>query len=117
MQAMAGADVGIAFTSEHPRNFNHSMAAGASNKPFEYLACGLALLCTNGAQWQQDFVEPYGYAADPKSAESIAQALQRMHADRTELRARGERGRQRVLSEWHIEHAATELLRVLERSP
>ena len=34
---------------------------GASNKPFDYMACGLPLLVTDLPEWTSTFVEP-GYA-------------------------------------------------------
>jgi glycosyltransferase involved in cell wall biosynthesis len=77
---------------------------GATNKPFEYLACGLALLVPEVPAWRDIFAAPrYGLACDPESPESIAAALQWFMDHRTETHAMGEAGRQRVVSEWNYE--------------
>lgn len=37
-------EVGICFISKHSDNINERCLIGVSNKPFDYLACGLVLL-------------------------------------------------------------------------
>lgn len=84
-----------------PRTGGQPMT-GASNKPFDYLACGLALLVPDAPAWRDLFVAPgYGRACDPDDPESIASALH-WFLDHPELtRALGERGRRRVLDDWN----------------
>jgi glycosyltransferase involved in cell wall biosynthesis len=77
---------------------------GASNKPFDYLASGLALLVSDQPAWRGLFVEPsYGLACKPEDPRSIAEALQWLIDHPAEMRAMGERGRQRVAVEWNYE--------------
>jgi len=97
-------DVGLAFMPRSSPNLNEQHMTGASNKPFDYLACGLALLVSDRPDWRTMFVEPgYGLACDPEDAESIAAALRWFLEHPAEMRAMGERGRQRILTEWNYE--------------
>jgi glycosyltransferase involved in cell wall biosynthesis len=83
---------------------NQQWMPGASNKPFDYLAGGLALLVSNLAGWRDLYVEPgYGIACDAPDPRSIAGALRWFMDHPTEMRAMGERGRQRVAAEWNYE--------------
>ena len=94
------ADIGLALFTK-PTN---QPMVGASNKPFDYLACGLALLVSDLPDWQKMYVEPgYGLACDPDDPDSIAQAIRWFLDHPDEMRAMGERGRQRILDEWNYE--------------
>ena len=78
--------------------------AGASNKPFDYMACGLALLVSDLPEWTALFVEPgYALACDPGDAQSLAAAPARLDADPEDARRRGEEGARRVVEEWNSE--------------
>jgi glycosyltransferase involved in cell wall biosynthesis len=97
-------DVGLAFMPTTSNDMNMQCMVGASNKPFDYLACGLALLVSNLLEWQQVYVEPgYGFACHPNDPESIATALEWYLSHPIEMRAMGDRGRQRILDEWNYE--------------
>jgi glycosyltransferase involved in cell wall biosynthesis len=77
---------------------------GATNKPFEYLACGLALLVPDVPAWQELFVKPgYGLACACESPEGIARAIQWFVDHKAETRAMGDAGRKRILNEWNYE--------------
>ncbi|OLE34357.1 MAG: hypothetical protein AUI36_27970 [Cyanobacteria bacterium 13_1_40CM_2_61_4] len=55
---------------------NEQTMTGASKKPFDYLAFGLALLVSEVPEWKKMFVEPgYGLACEPEDPESIARQL------------------------------------------
>jgi glycosyltransferase involved in cell wall biosynthesis len=55
-------------------NINHMV--GASNKPFDYMAAGLALLVSDLPDWTQMFVEQgFGLACNPADADTISAAL------------------------------------------
>jgi glycosyltransferase involved in cell wall biosynthesis len=98
------ADVGLAFMPRTSRDINEQAMTGASNKPFDYLACGLALLVSDLPDWRAMYVEAgAGLACDPENADSIAAALQWCldHPDR--MRAMGENGRQRIIEKWNYE--------------
>ncbi len=109
-------DVGLAFMPKASRDINEQAMTGASNKPFDYLACGLALLVSDLPDWQAFYVEPgYALGCDPNSPESIAKGLQWFceHADET--RRMGERGRQRIWTEWNYERQFEPVLRELHK--
>jgi glycosyltransferase involved in cell wall biosynthesis len=77
---------------------------GASNKPFDYMACSLPLLVSDLPDWKQMYVEPgYGLACNPDDPESIAAALRWYLEHPIAMRAMGDRGRQRILDEWNYE--------------
>ena len=77
---------------------------GASNKPFDYLSSGLALLVSDLADWRSMYVETgLGLSCRPDEPASIANAL-RWYADHpAEMRAMGERGRLKIATEWNYE--------------
>jgi glycosyltransferase involved in cell wall biosynthesis len=93
-------------------DINMNAMAGASNKAFDYLASGLALVVSDLPAWRTLYVEPgYGIACDPDDPTSIARALWSLVDDPTEVRAMGERGRRRIDEEWNYE---TEFAKVFE---
>jgi glycosyltransferase involved in cell wall biosynthesis len=93
-------DVGVAL---FPRAARQPMV-GASNKPFDYLACGLALLVSDSAEWRDSYVAPgLARACDPKNPESIANALRWFLEYADETREIRKRGRQQILESWNYE--------------
>lgn len=97
-------DVGLALLPLNSASLNERTMLGASNKPFDYLAAGLAVLVPDQADWRQCFVEPgYGLACDPASVASITQAISRFDADPDARQRMGELGRQRVVEEWNYD--------------
>jgi glycosyltransferase involved in cell wall biosynthesis len=97
-------DVGLAFMPTTSADVNLAHMTGASNKPFDYLACGLALLVSDLPDWRTMYVAPeYGLACDPATPASIAAALRWFLEYPEERRAMGERGRQRIAAEWNYE--------------
>ncbi len=115
MQTCRNFDAGLAFMPLASNDRNLGMMEGASNKPFDYLACGLALVVSRIPEWEAMFVEPgYAYACDPASAADLAQAFTRLIQDPERTRAMGEAGRRRILSEWNYEHQFQPVLELLE---
>jgi len=116
-QAARGADIGLALPPLATSNDNLRYLVGASNKPFDYLAAGLALLVTDSPAWREMYVRPgYGIACDPGSAQSIRDAVQWYLDNRHMVRHMGEQGRRRIASEWNYEMQFTPVLEYLERS-
>lgn len=95
-------DAGLAFMPMNTSDFNHQAMTGASNKPFDYLACGLALVVSDLPDWRAAYVDPgYAVACDPQDSESIARSVRRF-LDFPELaREMGEKGRQRIMADWN----------------
>jgi glycosyltransferase involved in cell wall biosynthesis len=103
-QPASKCNVGLSFMPLHGGDVNMANMTGASNKPYDYLACGLALLVSNLPDWRKMFVEPgYGLACNPDDANSIAAQLRWFLEHPAETRAMGERGRQRIVDEWNYE--------------
>ena len=96
--------VGLALMPMVTQDPNEQTMTGASNKPFDYLACGLALLVSDLPDWQAFYVEPgYALAVDPDDPKSIASTLRWLLEHPAELREMGGRGRKQILAEWHYE--------------
>jgi glycosyltransferase involved in cell wall biosynthesis len=109
----ASCDVGISFMPSATQDPNEQTMVGASNKPFDYLACGLALLVSDVPAWREMYVTPgYGLACIPESVSSIASTLRWFLTHPGERTRMGEAGRQRVLTDWHYER---EFLPVVRR--
>lgn len=106
LKTCAKYDVGLVLftkqTIKDSTNLKHLV--GASNKPFDYMACGLALLVPNFPEWEAMYVEPgFGLSCDPDEPESIAEALRWFAEHPEERRAMGQRGRQQIADEWNYE--------------
>ena len=110
------ASVGLAFMPLQSDNVNERAMTGASNKSFDYLACGLALLVSELPDWKEMFVEPgYALACDPEDPESIARQLRWFMEHAAETRSMGARGRQRIIAEWNYERQFSPVLDLMER--
>lgn len=109
------ATVGAAFMPTTSNDLNMQAMSGASNKPFDYLASGLALLVSDLPDWKRLFAEP-GLArpCNPNDAASIAAALRWYAENPEETRAIGESGRQQVLAQWNYESQFAPVLAELE---
>lgn len=108
------ADIGLAFMPAASGDLNMRAMTGASNKPFDYMACGLNLLVSDLPDWRAMFVEPgYARACDPESAASIAQGVQWYLDHPAEAEAARARGRQRILDEWNYETQFAPVLHLL----
>jgi glycosyltransferase involved in cell wall biosynthesis len=102
----ADQDVGVALMPHDSNDINMRYMVGASNKATDYLAAGLALLVSDLPDWRSAYMEPgYGRDCDPRTPSSIAQALRWFLEHRDATRTMGERGRQRLLTEWNYDRA------------
>lgn len=100
----ASFDVGVALV---PRggDVNMRTMAGASNKAFDYLACGLPLLVTDDEGWRDMFVAPgYAVAVRPDDERELVAALVWLIGHRERLREMGAAGQARIVDEWNYEH-------------
>jgi glycosyltransferase involved in cell wall biosynthesis len=109
-------DVGLALLPLKSGDINFVAMTGASNKPFDYLACGLPVLVSTLAEWEEMYVRSgFGMSCDPNSVESIAAAMQWFCENPAEMRAMGERGRQKTLTAWNYEAQFQPVLEHLSR--
>lgn len=96
--------VGLSLMPLNTNDINMTAMVGASNKPFDYLLCGVALLVSDLPDWNKAFVEPgFGLACNPEDPLSIARAFTWFADHPDQLREMGARGRERVLEQWNYE--------------
>jgi glycosyltransferase involved in cell wall biosynthesis len=114
LNVMEPLDVGLLLV-DASGDQNLRTLAGASNKPFEYLAKGLPILIGNQAALSDLFVTT-GYAreCDPTDPLSIAEAIQWFRDNPDLRREMGESGRRRILEEWNYEQQFAPVLERLE---
>jgi len=115
LAAARTADIALSLLIEEGADVNMAHMAGASNKPFDYMAAGLPFLVSEGDDWRRMFVEPgYACACDPRDPAAIAAAVGRLQDEPQRLRAMGEAGRQKILSAWNFETAFAPVAAALE---
>lgn len=94
------ADVGLALFA---RNFREAMV-GASNKPFDYLACGLAVLTNDTEEWTSFFDNcPSVVACDPASPHSIAEKITELTQNCGQFTLVRQAGVRKVRTEWNYQ--------------
>jgi glycosyltransferase involved in cell wall biosynthesis len=110
----ARAHVGLALMSRQSNNLNMQHLTGASNKPFDYMAAGLALLVSDLPDWTRMFVEPgFARAADPTSADSLLAALEWFLNHGHERQEMAARGKTMIESAWNYETVFAPILKSL----
>jgi len=96
-------------------DINMSHMAGASNKPFDYMAAGLALLVSDLPDWTRMFVEPgFGLACDPADLDSLSVALTWFIDHPEGRRAMVARARNKIEAEWNYDKQFRDVLKYLE---
>ncbi|MFL5563194.1 MAG: glycosyltransferase, partial [Gemmatimonadaceae bacterium] len=116
LERAATCDLGLSFMPTTSPNFNEVTMAGASNKAFEYLACGVPILVSDMPDWQRMFVEPgVAFAAAPGDIASLTRILRHAMEHRTELAAMGETGQELIAREWNYETQFGRVLEEIER--
>jgi glycosyltransferase involved in cell wall biosynthesis len=100
----ARAHVGLALMPCQSSDLNMRHMTGASNKSFDYMAVGLALLVSDLPDWTKMFVEPgFGLACNPADVDTLSRAL-RWFIDHPEgRRAMGARARKKIEAEWNYD--------------
>ena len=97
-------DIGLALMPVGSDDTNLVAMTGASNKVFDYLACGLPLIVSNLPDWGKMYVETgYGLACNPEDVDSIVNVVQWFLKNPEEMRAMGDQGRQKILDDWNYE--------------
>jgi glycosyltransferase involved in cell wall biosynthesis len=107
--------VGLAFMPDPTDDVNEQTMAGASNKGFDYLACGMPVLTCHRPEWREIYVDNgYGLACDPTNPEQLASSLRWLLDHPHEAHRMGEQGRQRILDDWHYEKVFAPVLDLLD---
>lgn len=108
-------DIGLALMPADSKDLNMRAMVGASNKAFDYLACGLALMVSDLPDWRRVFVDSgYGVACRAEDGASVTEVLRALISDPARMRAMGERGRQRIEREWNYERQFEPVLAAME---
>lgn len=110
----ARAHVGLALMPCRSNDLNMRNMTGASNKPFDYMAAGLALLVSELPDWKTMFVDPgFGLACDPTDVDSISAALGWFIDHPEGSRAMAARARKKIEAEWNYDRVFAPVLDVL----
>jgi glycosyltransferase involved in cell wall biosynthesis len=98
------AHVGLSMMPKVSQDINMQQMLGASNKPFDYMACGLPLIVTDMPDWVAAFVNPgYALACDPDDADSIEVALRWYLEHPNERQQMGRKCRDKIVQDWNYE--------------
>jgi len=100
----ARAHIGLAVVPNDSDDVNIRHLTGASNKAFDYMAAGLALLVSDMPDWRAMFVSP-GYALPCKPADlaSVKAALGWFIDHSKARKDMGARGRARIAADWNYD--------------
>ena len=116
LERAASCDLGLSLMPMSSPNFNEITMAGASNKAFEYLACGVPIIVSDMPDWQRMFVDRgVAFAADPEDTTALTRILRHAAEHREELAAMGERGQQLIVREWNYETQFGRVIDEIER--
>lgn len=111
MPLCAQADVGLALLPITSTNLNEQGMVGASNKPFDYMAAGLAVLVPDAADWNATYVNPgFGLSCNPRSPGSIRDAVWWLLMHPAERQTMAARGRRQILEQWNYERSFAPVL-------
>lgn len=111
LSAAARADLGLCLFASQFRD----PMVGASNKPFDYLACGLPLVTNGTAEWESFFGwRGVSVGCDPDDPADIARAVLALKGDPDRRRAMADRGRELIRTEWNYEAQFAKVAAVLE---
>jgi glycosyltransferase involved in cell wall biosynthesis len=104
LRVASKAHVGLSLMPKWSADINMQHMVGASNKPFDCMACGLPLLVSDLPDWVSTFVEPgYARACDPDDADSIEAELRWYLDNPAERREMGRRCKEKIRRFWNYE--------------
>jgi glycosyltransferase involved in cell wall biosynthesis len=116
LRCAARAHIGMCLMPKHSDDINFRHMVGASNKAFDYMACGLPLVVSDLPEWVSAFVEPgYALACDPDDADSVETALRWFLEHPVERREMGNRGRKKIRHDWNYERMFTAVIVEIEK--
>ncbi len=108
-------DMGLSFMPIKSTDVNELNAAGASNKPFEYLSQGLGVIISDLPSWRSMFVDSgYGVCCDPNSVDDIIKMLNYCLDNKDQVKLMGQKGRERIIEEWNYEKQFQPVIKKLE---
>ncbi|NCY21825.1 glycosyltransferase, partial [bacterium] len=122
-QMWAAADLceaALCLMPQGSKDLNLQCMVGASNKPFDAMARGLAVVVSDIPDWKKLYLPGanregekgywisdmgYGIAINPESGESIRAGLEWMLNNREKLWEMGARGKRKIKEDWNYERA------------
>jgi glycosyltransferase involved in cell wall biosynthesis len=111
----AKAHIGIALMPMECDDINMRHMTGASNKAFEYMAAGLALLVSDLPDWHTMFVETgYAAACDPRAVDSVEAALRHLAGSPTLRSKIAARARTKIEQTWNYDAQFANILTAIE---
>jgi glycosyltransferase involved in cell wall biosynthesis len=111
-------EAALCLMPKRSKDLNLQWMVGASNKPFDAMARGLAVVVSDIPEWKNLYLPGnnreggkeyrisdigYGIAINPESGESIRAGLEWMLNNREKLWEMGERGRLKIQKDWNYE--------------
>lgn len=107
--------IGLALTPMASDDINMAHMAGASNKAFDYMAAGMALIVSDLPDWRDLFVKRgYAMACDPRNVDSVETALRRLIDQPKERAHMAAQGRRQIERFWHYEGFFSPILAELD---
>jgi glycosyltransferase involved in cell wall biosynthesis len=104
LRSASRAHVGLSMMPKVSKDINMQHMVGASNKPFDYMACGLPLIVTDLPEWVAAFVDPgYALACDPEDPGSIEAAFRWYLEHPDERRQMARKCQDKILQGWNYE--------------
>jgi GT2 family glycosyltransferase len=110
--------VGLCMLRIHEGDINMQHMAGASNKPFDYLSQGIALIVPPDPEWERMYVETGCAKTCPiNDAARLADVFRWMADHREEVAEMGLRGHRLVRDEWNYEKQFAPVLALIQQQP
>jgi len=107
--------VGLSLMPKRATDINLQHMVGASNKAFDYMACGIPILVTDLPDWSATFVAPaYARACDPDDPDSIEAELRWYLEHPRERREMGRLCQEKIRNDWNYEKGFAHVLATLE---
>jgi glycosyltransferase involved in cell wall biosynthesis len=98
------ASIGLAFMPSISNDINMKHMTGASNKPFDYLACGLNLIVSDLPDWMRFYVHPkLAVSCNPENPKSIANAVNQIIQNDIQNNVCEEKIKALLHNEWNYE--------------
>jgi glycosyltransferase involved in cell wall biosynthesis len=115
LRSASKAHVGLSLMPRTSEDINLRHMVGASNKPFDCMACGLPLLVTDLSEWTSTFVEPgFARACDPSDVDSIEAQLRWYLDHPEERREMGRRCADQIRRSWNYDTMFADVLATIE---
>ena len=110
-----GCHLGLCLLQTDATDLNLGSMAGASNKVFDYLSQGLAVIVPDDPSWQEMLVRRgMAFVCNFGDAPRLAALLDHIQQDRAGLAEMGRRGHRQVMEHWHYEKSFAPVLQRMQ---